>query len=220
MWFWGQSKISMRWVVHSVLPYLSENLKHTGSTCGFLGTRVSLAVALFCNVNPFCYGQVRFVCVFSFFVVAVFPPAAVSCRLESPWLQSAVQRETPGSFIGYGRRIIRSPLSKLLIEGVMSEAAPPRLAGTDAHATQQLKAACVAQIAVFVTSLSVVRVLARLCLWAAPSLTQGFHQALTVDLDRYREFIYPGNGVQGGVCTGLSWVGAFGDTGRGYQIST
>lgn len=38
----------------------------------------------------------------------------------------------------------------------MSRAAPPRLAETDARATQQLKAACVAQIAAFVTSGSVV----------------------------------------------------------------
>lgn len=86
----------------------------------------------------------------------MFPPAAGFCRLESPWLPSAVQRETPGSFIGYGWCIISSPFAKLLIEGVMSWAAPPRLAGTDARATRQLKAACVAQIAVFVTSGSVV----------------------------------------------------------------
>lgn len=93
----------------------------------YVGTRVRLAVALFCHANP------AMVCVFrGFFVSAVFPPAAVFCRLESPWLRSAVQRETPGSFIDYGWCIISSPLAKLLIEGVMSGAAPPGPAVTDA----------------------------------------------------------------------------------------
>lgn len=87
-------------------------------------------------------------------------------------------RGTPGSFVDYGWCIISSPLAKLLIDGVMSRAAPPRLAATDTRAAHQLKAACVAQIAVFVTSGSVVCALWWLSLRAVPTLTQGFHQAL------------------------------------------
>lgn len=59
------------------------------------------------------------------------------------------------SFIEYGWRIISNPLVKLLIEGVMSRGAPPHLTVTDARAAHKLKAECVAQIAVFVTSGSV-----------------------------------------------------------------
>lgn len=56
----------------------------------------------------------------------------------------------------------------------MSWAAPPRLAVRDACATHQPKAACVTQIAVFVTSGFVVHT----AVVAVPTLTQGFHQAL------------------------------------------
>lgn len=79
----------------------------------------------------------------------------------------------------------------------MSRAAPPRLAETAARATHQPKAACVAQIAVSVTSGSAV------C--GRAHSDSGFPPGtVTVDLGRYREFRCPGNGLQGGVCAPVS----------------
>lgn len=99
---------------------------------------------------------------------------------------SQLCRGTLGSFVENGWCIISIPLAKLLIEEVMSRAAPPWLAEMNAHAAHQLKAACAAPIAV---SVCVVRALSRLRLRAVPTLTQGFHQALlAVNLGRCREF--------------------------------
>lgn len=97
-------------------------------------------------------------------------------RLESP-NYNQLGRGTPRSFVDYGWWIISIPLAKLLIEGVMSRAAPPRLAVTDARATRQLKAACVTQMAVLIASGSVVCALWWLCpLWLRVS-TQALLQS-------------------------------------------
>lgn len=97
--------------------------------------------------SSLCYGHISFVCVFRGF--------CASCVSSGCWKAPDYHqlcRGTPGSFVDCRRCIISSPLAKLLIEGVMSQAAPPRLAVTDARATHQPKAVCVAQIAGFVSS--------------------------------------------------------------------
>lgn len=139
-----------------VLPLASSPLSQYKGQTGY-------SIVLRCK-SSLCYGQLSFVCVFRGF----------SCRLCFLWQlcftdwkapdYNQLCRGTPGSFVDDGWWIISIPLEKLLIEGVMSLAAPPRLAVTDARATHQLKAACVAQIAVFVTSGSVVCSLWWLCL--------------------------------------------------------
>lgn len=152
------------------------------------------SIVLQCK-SSLCHGQVSFVCVFRGF----------SCRLcflrqlyLADWKApdyNQLCRGTPGSFTDNGWCIISSPLAKLLIEGVMRRAAPPRLAVTDARATHRPKAACVAQMAVFVTSGSVVSALRWLCAHSDSGFPPG---TATVDLGRYREFRCPGSGLRGG----------------------
>ena len=104
------------------------------------------SIVLRCK-SSLCYGQISFVCVLRGF--------CAGCVSSGSWKAPDYHqlcRGTPGSSVDCRRCIISSPLAKLLIEGVMSQAAPTRLAVTDARATHQPKALCVAQIAGFVTS--------------------------------------------------------------------
>lgn len=152
--------------------------------------------------SSLCYGQVRFVCVFRCF----------SCRLcflgqlfFTDWKApdyNQLCRGTPGSFVDYECCIISSPLAKLLIEGVMSRAAPARLAVADAHASTPARGSVCCSHSCF----SHVR-LCGFCAVAACSAhsDSGFPPSTAaVDLGRYMEFRCPGNGLLGGVCTPVS----------------
>lgn len=96
----GGRKLSVCWFLSQKLSWLQYVLLVCNRSFNFLslgsplclGTRVRRAIVLFCDANPLC---AKFcLCIQRFFMPAVFPPAAVFYKLESPWLQSAVQGNT------------------------------------------------------------------------------------------------------------------------------